>query len=231
MYNFANKYAGGGFPSLKLQIASCISSNEVKFFKENEQTKNVKDVLISNKQNVEVALNNTVAVNSEQTLSLLADKILSAKKVEIYGVYRSGVVATDFYYQLLQIGIPANYVSDVLTCAVSASFLEKDSLVIAISWSGRTKDVIDAVKLAKNNKVPVVCITGNKNSPLAKLSDHVLVAASSGNPNSYSATEARYSQLLITDALCGYIMSKFNEKGKANYAEMDKILNSHNVED
>ena len=157
--------------------------------------------------------------------------ILSAKKVEIYGVFRSAVVATDFYYQLLPLGIPASFVSDVLTCAVSASMLGDDSLVIAVSSSGQTQDVIDAVRLAKANGVPVVAITSNRGSPLAGISDKVLIAAPSGNSLSASPAEIRMSQLALTDAICSYIRSKLDSDGNKTYFKMNEILSSHNVRD
>ncbi|MBQ9734915.1 MAG: MurR/RpiR family transcriptional regulator [Clostridia bacterium] len=221
--NFANKYAGGGFPALKLAVAACVPMVE------ELKADGIKQTLKSFTDGACTAFKNTAALNDEKTLLSVAQKIINAKKVEIYGVYRSAVVATDFYYQLLQMGIPANFISDVLTCAVSASLLDKESLVIAISSSGQTKDVIDAVKLAKANSVSVVCITGNKNSPLAKLSDEVLVAAPSGESVYDSNTEIRLSQLLLTDTVCEYIVKSSKERSES-FKLMNKILNSHSVE-
>lgn len=219
--NFANKYADGGFPELKLKVASS-SSIENKVKTKTALSKRVYDV---NQALVSTEVNNDVNVIEE-----VANLILSAKRVEIYGVYRSAVVATDMYYHLLQLGINANFVSDVLTCAVSASLLTKESVVVAVSSSGRTKDVIDAVKLAKENGVKVVCITANKNSPLAKLADFVLVACSSGD-NEFSPWEIRLSQLVISDAICEHVSKVLNSKGKLKNETMTKILSSHNVSD
>ncbi len=218
--NFANKYADGGFPELKLAVAACLTTIE-----KDEQDK--LDVLGQRIYCAVKAFGTTHSQNSQQTIKEVAELILNAKKVEIYGVYRSAVIATDFYYQLLQMGIPANFVSDVLTCAVSASLLQKDSLVVAVSSTGRTKDVIDAVKLAKANGVKVACITANKNSPLAKLSDYVLIACAS-EANGYGI---RLSQLLITDALCQYVQEQLEKAGKKSNIIMQKILDMHNVSD
>lgn len=221
--NFANKYAGGGFPDLKLAVATCLTLFD-------EYKVNESDVLNKRIKFVTKAFNSTNSQNTQEMIEEVAELILRAKKVEIYGVYRSAVVATDFYYQLLQLGIPANFVSDVLTCAVSASLLHNDSLVIAVSSSGRTKDVIDAVKLAKQNGVKVVCLTANKNSPLAKLSDYVLVACAC-QTTEQMAMEIRLSQLVITDAICEHIYEQLLKAGKQNNSTMQKILSSHNVND
>lgn len=226
--NFANKFVGGGFPKLKIALATCAVDNE-EFLSDGVKTDSMKEILKNTQKNISEGLLNTLSLNDEQVLKSVAERILKAKKVEIYGIYRSAVVATDFYYQLVQTGIPANFVSDVLTCAVSASMLDKGSLVVAISSSGQTQDVIDAVKIAKSNGVDVVCITAHKNSPLAKLCDDVLIASPSGNSNLTMQTEIRISQLAVTDAICAYLRKKTVNINK--YFEVEDILNLHNVRD
>ena len=229
--NFANKFTGGGFSALKLEIAASLSDNFEQPFTSVADSDSLKDILCKTTRDINEALKNTTSLNEESTLKSVCELILKAKKVEIYGIFRSAVVATDFYYQLLQIGIPATFVSDVLTCAVSAATLTEGSLVIAISSSGQTQDIIDAVKLAKGNGVPVVCITAHKSSTLAKLSDEVLVAAPSGNSLTASPLEIRHSQLALTDAICSYLISKIDSDGQKRYLKMNQILTLHNVRD
>ena len=229
--NFAGKFSGGGFPTLKMKVAAAIADEDEKPFSNVSGSDTMTDIYTKTADNVYDALKNTAVMNDTDTLEEVCQMILSAKKVEIYGVFRSAVVATDFYYQLLPLGIPASFVSDVLTCAVSASMLGGDSLVIAVSSSGQTQDVIDAVRLAKANGVPVVAITSNRGSPLAGLSDKVLIAAPSGNSLSTSPPEIRMSQLALTDAICSYIRSKLDSDGNKTYFKMNEILSSHNVRD
>ncbi len=222
--NFSKKFVGGGYPSLKHHVAECCDSTK----KQKDATMRFpNNALIKTAMDCEESFELTVDVNGEDTLQKVAEKISNAKKVEIYGIFRSAAVATDFYYQLIEIGIPASFVSDILTCAISASMLDSESLVIAVSSSGRTKDVIDAVKNAKKNGVPVVCITSNKNSPLAKLSDYVLVACSANR----SETEVRASQLLLTDAICSLLRADMDDADRRKYLELKEILNSHSVND
>ena len=188
------------------------------------------EALIRNNANTSIALRNTEIINTKEDLLSAAKLILAAKRVEIYGVYRSASVATDLCYQLLQLGIFASSVSDVLSAAVSAAMLDKNSLVIAVSSSGRTKDVIDAVKIAKENSVPVIAITSNKNSPLARLSDYALIAGVSGNSELASANEVRNSQLALTDALVSYL-EEVMDGAKLSHSKIKNIITSHNVEE
>lgn len=229
--NFSKKYCQGGFSALKLAVATCAQTEEEQPFSAVKSSDSLKSILQSTATDLCDALKNTLALNEEATLKAAAELILNAKKTEIYGIFRSAVVATDFYFRLLELGVPATFVSDVLTCAVSASLLGKGDVVVAISSSGQTKDVIDAVKLAKSNGVSVITVTAHKGSPLSQLSDHVLIAAPSGNSLSANANEIRLSQLAITDTLCSYLQSKLDCDGSNRYYKMEDILKLHSVKD
>lgn len=227
--NFSKKLCGGGFSDLKIKVASSISAFSEKPFSAIDKSSSMKAVLNSRIDEITDAFNITMEINDETNLKNAAEKIISAEKVEILGVYQSGIVARDFCYQLIQLGIPASYVEDTLMSAVAASMLNEKSLVIALSSSGSTKEIIDTVEIAKNCKSSTICITSNKYSPLANISDCVLLTANSGTTISEKQNEIRLSQLLLTDTLCSYIRSVMDESGKKHYYKLEKILNSHSV--
>lgn len=229
--NFAKKTVNSGFSDLKLQIAQQLTEFEPKPFSLIERGDGVKDVFQKSIHEIVSALTNTAELNGEGTLQRVVDKILKANRIELYGFFQSGTVATDFCNQLMQLGLSASYVSDALTCPLSASLLREKDLVIAISISGKTKDVLDAVKIAKMNKVPVIGITRNPYSPLAKLSDELLLITSSGSAISSKNQEARLSALFLIDALCAYMRSTLGSSGEERYFKMTEILNMHSVTD
>ena len=229
--NFAKKHSGGGFPELKIAVASAIYAEKERPFSLVESNDSMKTVLRKTSDGICKGLRNTVELNGSESLKKACNLIIGAKKVEIYGIFRSAVVATDMYYQLIQMGIQANFVSDVLTCAVSASMLDSDSAVVAISSSGQTRDVLDAVKLAKGNGVPIVAITAHADSPLAFLADVTLVACPAGNAISEHANQVRASQLAIVDSIVSEIRSTVDSKGKGMYSKVSEILSMHNVRD
>ena len=229
--NFSKKFSGGGFPDLKLSVATALSQEKERPFSLIESNDSMKAVLRKTADGFCQGLKNTVALNSTETLERACSLILGAKKIEIYGIFRSAVVATDMYYQLIQLGLHANFVADVLTCAVSASLLSSDSVVVAISSSGQTRDVIDAVRLAKENNVPIVAITAHSDSPLASLADVVLNACPAGNSLSEHANQVRASQLAIVDSIVSELRSRIDSDGNGRYFKVSEILGLHNVKD
>lgn len=229
--NFSKKFANGGFPDLKLIIAANTGSEEPEKFDIADTRDSMTDILSKNIKSQETAYSLTKEANREVVLKRAAEKIMNAQKVEIYGVYRSASVATDFCYQLLETGIAASFVSDILTCSISAAMLDEKDVVIAVSSSGKTRDILEAVQNAKLKNVPVIAITSNINSPLAKMADDVLIASSSGNSLGGYSSEIRSSQLILADMICSYIRSNIKSNERKQYFELKKILDSHSVEE
>lgn len=228
--NFAKKFSGGGFSALKLKLAKELSSHSTQIV-QNGEINNIKSAMENRISQLCAAYNTTLEVNSEQSLKNAVNLLLKAKKIEIYGVFTSSIVAKTFSYQLIQLGLPATFESDSLMCAVSASMLDSESLVIAVSSSGKTKEVIDAVKVAKAHNASVITITCNKSSPLAKISDEILVATATAENISDRDHEIIATQLLIIDALCSYIENKTEQPNQKQSDELQNIRDSHSIND
>ena len=229
--NFSKKFAEGGFPSLKMKIAEGLWESKEPSFNDVMKSRSDSVLLRKNCENIVTALRNTALLNDEESLIQASDMILNAKRVEIFGVFSSALVAENLQFQLLQLGIPASFVPDMLSSAISASMLDSDCVAVAISISGRTKEVIDTVKSAKEQGAPVICLTSNKNSPLAKLSDLVLSSSSSGKNIVEEQNEVHFSQLLLANALCAYLRTRTDALSEEKYIKLRKILSSHSVED
>lgn len=228
--NFSKTFADGGFPKLKLRIAAALANYQPQPFSRIETNDGVAEVLRKRSDDVGTAFSNTLRLNPGEALERIADRILNARKVEIYGIYRSAVSATGLYYHLLELGIPAAFVSDTLSCSVSASMLEEHDLIIAISSTGQTKEILDAVKIARQRQVPVIGLTSHPDSALARLSDDLLIAGPSGNALSGHATEIMLSNLLLIDGICSYLSGKIQAESGLRYLQMKEILNSHCVD-
>lgn len=229
--NFAQKICGDGFAALKLLLASQLSTHKPLNFSGVNDSDNAKDVLNKSINQTALAFHNTLELNSTTNLEKAADLILNANKIELYGIFISAMVANSFYFKLFQLGLRASFVSDVLLCPVSASMLDKNDVVIAVSSSGATKDIIDPVKIAKENGTKIICLTSNPASPLSKLSDITLVAASSGTSVESRSSEIEHSQIILADAICSYIRNKVDKDGVNRYYKLNKIINSHSIND
>lgn len=227
--NFSKKLCGGGFSDLKITVAGCISAYHKQPFSTIDKNSGMKAALSHRISETAEAFRNTLEINDESVLRTVAEDIMKSERVAVFGVYQSGIVARDLCYQLIQLGIPASYQEDTLMGAVAASLLNKNCIVLAFSSSGETKEIIDAVALARENGAKGIGITSNKFSPLAAICDELLLSAGSGSSISDRYNEVRMSQMLLCDTLCSYIRSVIDESGSVHYFKMQKILCSHSV--
>ena len=91
-------------------------------------------------------------------------------------------------------------------------FLTENTLVIAVSQSGETADVLDAIMVAKEKHSRIVSIVNVPGSSLTKLSDEVIMM-NAGQEVSVLSTKSYTSQLAILSLLAYASIGKF-EKGK-----------------
>ena len=229
--NFSKKFVESGFSALKKQLAMDLNEYRKDASDTESADSSIKDMMKLSRERTWKAFRLTEEMNDEETLKKVSEMILKAKKIEIYGIYQSGNVAQSCYYQFLQMGLPVACVTDVLVCPVSASMLDGESLVIAISSSGKTKDIYETVKIAKDNKVPCICMTRNKKGPIAQLCDEVLTIAIGDETISRSVSMVRQCEYFLIDALCSYISCHMEINDREQYLRLSQILNSHDMEE
>lgn len=149
----------------------------------------------------ETALRATLHHLDLAALAAAVDAITGARRVDIYGVNVSGLVATDLWQKLLRIGVMCHVHTETHQALTSAVLLGQDDVAVAISHSGTTVDVLDPVRQAKQNGATTIALTSRARSPLAGLVDHVLLSAGWEEPLRPGAMASRSSQLLVADCL------------------------------
>ena len=147
------------------------------------------------------ALQDTAKLLDRALLEQAAQALHQADAVQIYGVAASAILGEYLHYKLLRLGKPAQLFSDMHRAAMNATTLSKNTLVVAISSSGSTRDLLHVVKLARKRGVQVLSLSNTPRSPLASLSDIQLVAAKPEGPLSAGALNAKVSVMLLVELL------------------------------
>ena len=105
-----------------------------------------------------------------QAVSAAVEVLGTARQIEIFGNGGSAAVARDAQHKLFRLGIPTVAYEDHLMQRMVAAGADAATVIIAISFSGRTKSVIAAARIAKHNGAKLIAIT-NPDSALGKLAD------------------------------------------------------------
>ena len=116
------------------------------------------------------------AVEDEQVNGVLK-KMTKSNRIFVVGEGRSGLQGKAFAMRLMHLGFTSFVVGETITPSIQ----EKD-LLVAISGSGKTTNVLDVVKKAKKINVEVIGISSTKDSKLAGLASfHLLVPGATKN--------------------------------------------------
>ena len=143
---------------------------------------------------------------NKAALALAAQKICTANKIVIFGLGNSASVAIDASHKFLRAGLNAVAYSDNHMQVIAASHLKEGDIAIGISHSGSSKDIVDALKIAKEHGAFAIVITNSGKSPILKHSDIVLSTKADETQYNILALNSRIVQLAIIDALYFYIV-------------------------
>lgn len=113
-----------------------------------------------------------------QQFSQAVDTLDAAKKILFIGSGESSMPAQEAALRFMMYGRDASAPTDVLQQQFGARLLTERDAVVAVSFSGANKHTLEAVETAKITRVPVIGITSTSLSPLAELTNTLLVVAS-----------------------------------------------------
>jgi DNA-binding MurR/RpiR family transcriptional regulator len=129
------------------------------------------------------------------------EALAAARRIDVDGIGASGLVASDLHQKLSRIGLPASAWTEAHAAATSAALLGGSDVIVAISHSGETEELLTAVDVARKGGAKVIAITNVAGSPLAGSADFALTAAARETTFRSGATVSRIAQLVVVDAL------------------------------
>jgi RpiR family carbohydrate utilization transcriptional regulator len=128
------------------------------------------------------------------------DLLASSTRIEIYGVGGAGIVVSDAQLKFARLGLNSQPYSDSYLQRVAAAMLDNKSCVLAISNSGRSKDLIANIDLARASGAKVIALTASA-SPLAQKCDlHLAIDLDEAN-ESLAPIKARIAHMAVVDIL------------------------------
>ncbi len=146
-------------------------------------------------------IDESLKIIRSEDIEKAAKKILTAKKVYFIGVGFSGIIAIDSNYKFMRIGINSSSLDSTHIMMMMASIMQKGDLIVAISNSGETNDIINAVKIARDNGVETVSITSNENSTLSSISDLNLLYYSNESELETGSMNSKLAQYFMMDLI------------------------------
>lgn len=207
-----HKLGYSGFRSLRKVLTVYSRSQDIAPHEEIDPSDSAQVVVQKIFQTSIRALQDTLAIFDIPEFEKAVDAMADARLREFYGVGGSGAIVIDAYHKFLRIGIRTAAYTDAHLMLMSASLLDGRDVVLAVSHSGRTEVLIDAVRLARERGARTIALTNYLASPLAETAEIVLCSTAQGSPLTGENAAARIVQLNILDAL-------FVAVAQRNYAQ------------
>ena len=160
------------------------------------------------RNNMQKVIDDTHATMNPESIEAAIKWMDECEDIIIYGVGHSGITALDFQSRLMRVGKNVQVVSDPHFQVMRSCSANEKTLIIAISLTGSTMDIVDAVRIAKGKNAKIIAITSYVRSPLTRFADTVLLTSGKENPLDGGSMVGKVSQLFVIDLLCtGYIMN------------------------
>jgi DNA-binding MurR/RpiR family transcriptional regulator len=199
-----------GYQDLKLRISASLNSgkNETMEYQDisaNGSTQEIIDAVSSN--NLQ-SIQDTLSVLDKDEVEKAIAVLDKARKIDVYGAGASAIIAHDFEQKFQRINRWCQAFSDNHSQLTSASHLTGQDVVLVISYSGETKEIIESIQVAKQNKATIISLTKYGHSTVTSLADIHLYASSLEQSMRSGAMASRIAQLNVIDIIFTGVASK-----------------------
>ncbi|MBY5943949.1 SIS domain-containing protein [Photobacterium rosenbergii] len=220
----SKKLGFSGFKQLKDALNAQHQSDTFLASEQLEPDDSCEQIITKVLQNSINALTEILNFVDAKMVSAAADAIVNAKNIELYAAGGSTIICEDFQHKLLRFGMRASVPRDRHLMLMSASVLSSSDVVLVVSHSGQTVDLMDAVRLAKQSGAKIISITNNYHAELSQLSDYPLYAPASPEPLLGKNGTARLVKLAMIDSLYATIAGKIPEQVEDNLEKTTKAV-------
>ncbi|MDF2670410.1 MAG: transcriptional regulator [Paenibacillus sp.] len=220
---FCRKLGFQGYQEFKLSVAQQLSSPAEQMVGEIEESDTLAAIVHKRTAQNTQTIHNSSALLSENALEEAIHSFRQAKTITFLGVGSSGLTALDAKYRFFRLGLQVNAETDTHTMRMIAALAEPGDVIVGISTSGSTKDLVDAFRIAKGNGASTISLTGHARSPITQFSDTVLLTASKETPLQGGSFAAKLAQIHALDLLATILALQLKESA---YEALEKTAKS-----
>ena len=152
-------------------------------------------------------------LNTTDTLADVTALLLGAKRIVFCGVGASGIVANDAFHKFLRLGFTVAHHNDTHFMSIACAHADSETVVFAVTHSGESRDILDALKIAREKGAKTAVITSYPQSSETRLADIVLLSSSNETKFRSDAMVSRILQLVIIDILYVTMAVKLGHEG------------------
>lgn len=220
---FSQKLGYKGFRELQFDTNNY--DNELyKEVSDNESTESTNDRIVLLYTNLAKATN---SINNPNTIDKCIKRIIESKRIVVYGVGNSNLFAEYLSNNLLKMQLNSFSSTNSHIVYTTISGFNEEDLVILISKTGETREIIKIARICKNYNVPILAITRLAKNKLLKYADYTIYTCNDLSDSRLNATTIRCSQLWVIDMITLNILKTDYNKYREYINESEKMLSDN----
>ncbi|ASL98002.1 MULTISPECIES: MurR/RpiR family transcriptional regulator [Serratia] len=220
---FCRRLDTKGFPDFKLHLAQSLA-NGTPYVNRNVEEDDSVDAYTSKIFESVMASLDTVKANLDiAAINRAVDLLTQAKKISFFGLGASAAVAHDAMNKFFRFNIPVVYFDDIVMQRMSCMNSGEGDVVVLISHTGRTKNLVEMAHLARENDATVLAIT-SRDTPLAQAATLALLLDVPEDTDVYMPMVSRIAQLTLIDVLATGFTLRRGAKFRDNLKRVKEAL-------
>lgn len=205
---FCHRMGTRGFPDFKLQLAQSLAKGPSWVSSDVEENDSVERYSHKIFDSALAGLNRVRQQLEMQVIDQAVQALTQARKIAFFGLGASAVVAHDATNKFLRFNLPVIWSEDIVIQRMSCINSGPDDVFVLISHTGRTKNMVELARLARENGSTVLAIT-SPGSPLAEEATLALTLDVPEDTDIYLPMVSRLAQLTVVDVLAtGFTLAR-----------------------
>ncbi|MFI8744349.1 MurR/RpiR family transcriptional regulator [Pseudomonas sp. NPDC077186] len=197
---FCRSFGVNGYPELKMQLAQSLASGAAYVSQAVSADDGPEAYTRKIFGSAITSLDSACQSLDPQLISRAVDLLIQARQIHFFGLGASASVALDAQHKFFRFNLAVSAHSDVLMQRMIASVAHTGDLFAIISYTGRTRELVEVARLARENGASVIGLTA-AGSPLAQISTLSLDIPLPEDTDIYMPMTSRIIQLTVLDVL------------------------------
>lgn len=219
---FCRSFSATGFPDFKIRLAQSIATGTPYVGQNISPDDSVAEFANKIVLSTIAGLDKARQALSPKALSLAIDHLIQAKQINFFGMGGSAPVAMDAQHKFFRFNIPVVAYDDALMQRMVAAGSSTGDVIVVISYTGRTREMIEIAQIARHNGATVIGITA-PDSALAKACTVALEISAEEDTEVYMPMSSRIIHLTVIDILATGVTLK---RGPDFHHHLKKIKDS-----
>ncbi|HFT7665835.1 TPA: MurR/RpiR family transcriptional regulator [Serratia marcescens] len=220
---FCRRLDTKGFPDFKLHLAQSLANGTPYVNRNVEEDDSVDSYTSKIFESVMASLDTVKANLDIAAINRAVDLLTQAKKISFFGLGASAAVAHDAMNKFFRFNIPVVYFDDIVMQRMSCMNSGEGDVVVLISHTGRTKNLVEMAHLARENDATVLALT-SRDTPLAQAATLALLLDVPEDTDVYMPMVSRIAQLTLIDVLATGFTLRRGAKFRDNLKRVKEAL-------